>query len=112
MCNLNSVTKGQEAIRRLFEIQRDMTGNLALLPGVYPDSMAPVVRLGEDGARELVMMRWGFPCPPNFGGAHVTNVRNAQSPYWRGWLKPPYRCLVLATSFCEWEQTTPKKTPT
>lgn len=42
----------------------------------------------------------------------MTNVRNAQSLYWRGWLKAPYLCLVLATSFCEWEQTTPKKTLT
>lgn len=111
MCNLYSITKGQEAIRRLFEIQRDLAGNLPPLPGVYPDAMAPVVSLGRDGARELGMMRWGFPPPPNLGRLPVTNVRNAQSAYWRGWLKPPYRCLVPATSFCEWEPTVPKKTP-
>src|SRR5262245_10327971 len=32
----------------------------------------------------------------------VTNVRNLKSPYWRGWLKAEWRCLVPATSFCEW----------
>ncbi|MDO9442101.1 MAG: SOS response-associated peptidase [Beijerinckiaceae bacterium] len=112
MCNLYSITKGQQAIRQLFEIQRDLAGNLQPMPGVYPDGLAPVVRLGDDGSRELVMMRWGFPPPPNLGRAPVTNVRNAQSPYWRGWLKPQHRCLVLANSFCEWEQTAPKKTPT
>ena len=53
MCNLYSVTKGQEAIRRLFEVQRDLTGNMPLFPGVYPDSMAPVVRLSPHGGREL-----------------------------------------------------------
>lgn len=28
----------------------------------------------------------------------MTNVRNTQRPYWRGWLKAPYRYLVLAAS--------------
>jgi putative SOS response-associated peptidase YedK len=40
----------------------------------------------------------------------VTNVRNLKSPYWRGWLKPEWRCLVPATSFCEWTDTRPKVT--
>jgi hypothetical protein len=31
----------------------------------------------------------------------VTNVRNVASPFWRAWLKPQYRCLVLLTSFSE-----------
>src|ERR1700730_2731092 len=61
-----------------------------------------------NGERELTMMRWGFPPPPNLGNAPVTNVRNLKSPYWRGWLKALWRCLVPATSFCEW--TAPKVT--
>jgi putative SOS response-associated peptidase YedK len=36
--------------------------------------------------------------PPKFGGPPVTNIRNAASPYWRGWLKPESRCLVPANS--------------
>jgi putative SOS response-associated peptidase YedK len=47
-------------------------------------------------------MRWGFPPPPNLGSRPVTNVRNVASPYWRGWLKPEFRCLVPATSFCDY----------
>jgi putative SOS response-associated peptidase YedK len=62
------------------------------------------------GERELAMMRWGFPPPPNFGTVPVTNVRNLKSPYWRGWLKAEWRCLVSATSFCEWTDTRPKVT--
>ncbi len=54
------------------------------------------------------MMRWGFPPPPNLGKAPVTNVRNVKSPYWRGWLKAEWRCLVPATSFCEWTDSRPK----
>jgi putative SOS response-associated peptidase YedK len=61
----------------------------------------------------LEMMRWGFPPLPNLGNRPVTNVRNARnakSSYWRAWLKPEYRCLVPATSFCEWTDSVPKVT--
>ena len=55
------------------------------------------------------MMRWGFPPPPNLGTRPVTNVRNTKSPYWRNWLnEAKYRCLVAATSFCEWTDSRPK----
>jgi putative SOS response-associated peptidase YedK len=110
MCNLHSITRSQEAIRRLFQVMRDRAGNLPSLPAVYPDSLAPVVHIGPDGERDLSMMRWGFPPPPNLGGAPVTNVRNVKSPYWRGWLKTEWRCLVPATSFCEWTDSRPKIT--
>ncbi len=65
MCNLYSVTTNQEAIRRLFRVQRDYTGNMPPLPGIFPDQLAPVVRTATDAGRELLMMRWGFPPPPN-----------------------------------------------
>ena len=53
-------------------------------------------------------MRWGFPPPPNLGKAPITNVRNLKSLYWRGWLKAEWRCLIPATSFCEWNVSWPK----
>ncbi len=113
MCNLYSVTKGQQAIREFTKALTDTAGNLPPLPGIFPDMMAPVVRNDAEnaGERELTMMRWGMPGPPQFGGAPVTNIRNTGSPHWRGWLGPPNRCLVPATSFSEWEDTKPKKTP-
>ena len=110
MCNLYSITRSQEAIRRAFRVMRDRTGNLPSLPDVFPDTMAPVVRTARDGERELTMMRWGFPPAPNLGTAPVTNVRNLTSTYWRGWLKAEWRCLVPATSFCEWTDSRPKVT--
>src|SRR5271166_4189501 len=64
MCNLYSVTKGQSAIRDLFSVKHDRAGNLPPLPAVFPDQMAPVVRTGADGERELVMARWGMPGTP------------------------------------------------
>ena len=112
MCNLYSLTKGQAAIRQLFRISRDLTGNLPPLPDIFPDAMAPVVRTGSDGERELAMLRWGMPCPPAYGGQPVTNIRNTKSPHWRAWLGPKNRCLVPFTSFCEYADTKPRKTPT
>jgi putative SOS response-associated peptidase YedK len=107
MCNLYSVTKGQEAMRRLFAARWDRIGNLPILPAIFPDMMAPVVRQTAEG-RELIMMRWGFPPPPNAPPRPVTNVRNVASPYWRAWLKPEQRCLAPATSFCEYTDSLPK----
>ena len=105
MCNLYSLNKGQDAIRRAFGVQRDDAGNLPPLPGIFPNTMAPVVRM-RDGERTLAMMRWGMPSP-EFAlkgkkvDAGVTNVRNTRSPHWRRWLKPQHRCLVPLTSFSE-----------
>ena len=112
MCNLYSLTKSQDAMRRLFRFRRDLAGNLPPLPGIFPDGMAPVVRTGADGERELAMLRWGMPCPPAYGGQPVTNIRNTKSPHWRAWLGPKNRCLVPFTSFCEYADTKPRKTPT
>jgi putative SOS response-associated peptidase YedK len=52
MCNLYSVTKGQSAIRDLFSVKHDRAGNLPPLPAIFPDQMAPIVRVGPDGERD------------------------------------------------------------
>ena len=57
------------------------------------------------------MARWGMPGPPQYGGQLVTNIRNLGSPHWRGWLAKRNRCIVPATSFCEYLDTKPRKTP-
>ena len=111
MCNLYSVTKGQSAIRDLFRVETDRAGNLPPLPAIFPDQMAPIVRVGAGGGRELVLARWGMPGPPQFGGQPVTNIRNVKSPHWRRWLGAASRCVAPATAFCEYADTKPKKTP-
>ena len=58
MCNLYSITTNQEAIRALFRVVNRYVGNLAPMPGVFPDYPAPVIR-NAGAERELVMMRWG-----------------------------------------------------
>jgi putative SOS response-associated peptidase YedK len=106
MCNLYSMTKGQQAILELSRAMSDKTGNLPQLPGIFPDYAAPIVRTGSDGVRELAMARWGMPSPVfALQGRKVdkgiTNVRNTSSPHWRRWLAPASRCLVPFTSFSE-----------
>ena len=105
MCNLYSVTKGQQAIRELAGAMRDRTGNLPPLPGIFPDYAAPIVRNQPDG-RELTMARWGIPSPVfvlkgKKSDLGVTNVRNVKSPHWRRWLGVESRCVVPFTSFSE-----------
>ena len=131
MCNLYSATTNQEAIRALFRVDTDLTGNLPPLPGIYPDYAAPVVHVSE-GERTLSMMRWGMPSsqkalfdatakradklrakgkPVDFdtllrmepdGG--TTNIRNTASKHWKRWLGPESRCLVPFTSFSEFNR--------
>lgn len=105
MCNLYSLTKGQDAIRGWFDGIDDQAGNLAPMPGIYPDYSAPVVRGGADGP-VLSMMRWGLPSPAfalkgKKTDRGVTNVRNIGSPHWRRWLGAEHRCVVPFTSFSE-----------
>lgn len=72
---------------------------------VYPDRMGLVARLNDNGALEPDLMRWGFPPVKS---TLVTNVRNTASSFWKGWLKPEWRCLVPATSFAEFSYAPPK----
>src|SRR5580704_8903226 len=106
MCNLYSLTKGQQAIRDLTGATRDTTGNLPLFPGIFPDYSAPIVRNAPDGVRELSTARWGMPSPVfalkgRNSDPGITNVRNVSSPHWRRWLGVESRCVVPFTSFSE-----------
>jgi putative SOS response-associated peptidase YedK len=60
MCNLYSITTNKEAISALFRVVNRYVGNLAPMPGVFPDYKAPIDRTGADG-RELATARWGMP---------------------------------------------------
>jgi putative SOS response-associated peptidase YedK len=96
-------------MRRLFPAMRDLTGNLAPLPSVYPDQAAPIIRTGADGVREMTLARWGLPSP-QFAlvgkkvDRGVTNIRNTSSPHWRRWRGEANRCLVPLTGFSEPER--------
>ena len=132
MCNLYSLTKGQAAIIALARAMRDTTGNLPLLPGIFPDYRAPIVRNAPDGVRELSMARWGMPSPHFVQLADAkkraakleakgktvdfkellrlepdsgfTNIRTTDSKHWQQWLVPEHRCVVPFTSVSEFNK--------
>ena len=60
VCNLYSITTNQAAIIALFRVVNRYVGNLAPMPGVFPDYPAPVVR-NTDTGRELSN---GMDAPP------------------------------------------------
>jgi putative SOS response-associated peptidase YedK len=97
MCNLYSITTNQAAIAALFRVVNRYVGNLAPMPGVFPDYPAPVI-CNTDTGTEMVLMRWGMPPPPRTGGPPVTNIRNTSSPHWRGWPRLESRCRHF--TFC------------
>jgi putative SOS response-associated peptidase YedK len=132
MCNLYSMTRNQAAIIALVRALRDTTGNLPVLPGVFPDYRAPIVRNAPDGVRELAMARWGMPSsqfalmeatkkraakleakgrPVDFKellrmepDSGTTNIRNVGSKHWGRWLGTEHRCVVPFTSFSEFNK--------
>jgi putative SOS response-associated peptidase YedK len=112
MCNLYANTTTQEAMRQLFNVRPtdDRLGNFAPLAAIYPRYDAPVVRVGNDGARELTAMHWGFVLPQvskrtgkPIQPKAVNNARDdklASSRFWRASFEER-RCLIPATAFCE-----------
>ena len=138
MCNLYSMTKNVDAIRRLFGALNSRVGNLPSMPGIFPDYPAPIVRNGAEG-RERVMARWGMPAsakaimdaskrraekreargktvdfkhlPRLEPVSGTTNIRNTRSSHWKRWLEPDHRCLVPLTSFSEYDTIDGKKVP-
>eukprot|EP01031_Cornospumella_fuschlensis_P004850 gene4850-6067_t len=65
MCNLYSQTKSQDAMRHIFDVVEDDTGNLPPLTGIFPDYPAPIITATPQG-RHLSLARWGMPTPPQF----------------------------------------------
>lgn len=103
MCNLYSMTATADELRRIFGPFEGDRANIPPLDEIYPGYDSPVLRRKEDGGLKLDWMKWGFPGPASAGSRPVTNVRNLASPFWRSALNEPQRrCIVPATSFCEW----------
>ncbi|WP_182084804.1 SOS response-associated peptidase [Aureimonas sp. ME7] len=107
MCNLYSITTPQSALREFLKATRDIVGNLAAMPSVFPDQAAPIARM-RDGEVELALARWGMPSPQfalknRTTDPGVTNIRNTTSSHWRRWLGTEHRCLVPFNAFSEYE---------
>jgi hypothetical protein len=52
MCNLYSITTNQAAIAALFRVVNRYVGNLAQMPGVFPDYPAPTTAHGRPAGHQ------------------------------------------------------------
>ncbi|RZN07302.1 DUF159 family protein [Bradyrhizobium genosp. SA-3] len=138
MCNLYSMTKNVDAIRRLFNALNSNVGNLPSMPGIFPHYPAPIVR-NDAEIREIVIARWGMPSSQralmdatkkradklqakgkevDFKGllrmepdSGITNIRTVSSAHWKRWLGTEHRCLVPFISFSEYDTVDGKNVP-
>lgn len=77
---------------------------------IAPTQVVPILRLGDDGQREIVPARWGLV--PAWAedpaiGSRMINARAetaGQKPAFRSALKRR-RCIVPASGFYEWQKT-------
>ncbi len=88
----------------LFRVSHNRAAAFEPLDAIFPGHIAPVIRVADDGERELVRMSWGFVLPqPGRAPRRVTNTRDDKaltSNFWRRAVHSR-RCLIPASSFCE-----------
>ena len=96
MCNLYSVTTNREAIRRISQALNDSIGNMPELPGIYPDYLAPIVKLDQLGRREVVLARWGLVSLKD--GPAVEKPNRGTTWLNTSFLRPRSGCSELFTS--------------
>ena len=114
MCSRYSLTSPPEAIGKLFAV----TVEEAFPPryNIAPTEPVLIVRNGERGARELVLVRWGLipswvKDPREF--STLINARSetaAEKPSFRGAMRHR-RCLVPTDGFYEWTGKAGAKRP-
>ena len=104
MCTLYANTKARELIRNLFRVSDNRAATTEPKSAILPSDVAPVVRLAENGERELVNLSWGFVRrEPGKAPRRVVNTRDDQvrgNPFWRGSFVKR-RCLVPVTAYSE-----------
>lgn len=100
MCNRYRLSADEAALAATFGVI--LPPDLSMPGGeLFPKRPGVVLRRGAEPL-EAHVMAWGLPGPA-VARSPITNVRNLDSPHWRGLLgKPSHRCLVPVSSFCEW----------
>lgn len=60
VCNLYSLTRNVDAIRRLFKISHNRITSIEPQPAIFPGWNGCVIRKADDGELDFVTMSWGF----------------------------------------------------
>jgi len=104
MCTLYANQKARDAIRALFRVAENRAAYVEPRDAILPSETAPVIRLADDGERELVSLSWGYVRrEPGKSPGRVVNTRDDQvrgNPFWRDSFAKR-RCLVPVTSYSE-----------
>ena len=98
-------------MRQLFDVgpDSDHTGNAEPLASIFPKGVAPIVRIDQQGQRELVPLSWGFRTTNKSKKTSAiispqawNNVRddNLHSGLWQSSFEAR-RCLIPVSSYCE-----------
>lgn len=96
MCNLYSMTKPREAVLRFFRVGDNRAAAFEPNDAIFPGREASVVRVTEDGERELVGLTWGFVLlREGYAPKRVTNTRDDKldSRFWKSSFVRR-RCLI------------------
>lgn len=124
MCGRYTLTRPEEIAEALDDETGPLLGvqnpelakNLRPRFNIAPTQDAPVVRIGEKGERQLVLLRWGlipFWAKDMSIGSRMINARGetvAEKASFKAPLKYR-RCLVLADGFYEWRKMAGGKQP-
>ncbi|HEU0069906.1 MAG TPA: SOS response-associated peptidase [Alphaproteobacteria bacterium] len=114
MCSRYSQTKAPAELAKRFKA-RQPKSNLQPRYNIAPTQEAPVLRLAEDGGREISLLRWGLvpSWAMEIAGAPLINARSEtlaeKASFKQGFERR--RCLVLADGFYEWQKLGKEKLP-
>ena len=103
MCGRYRRRSDKQRIAEVFHVGMDLA-DIYLEPNedAAPGSMQPVVLAGEEGERQIELMRWGFKFPDRL----VFNARAEgieASKFWAGSFHER-RCIVPADAIFEWSE--------
>jgi putative SOS response-associated peptidase YedK len=117
MCGRYNLITDAEALVDFFEIEHTLFDLSALEPryNIAPSQDVPIVRDTGKG-RELVLARWGLvphwskDAKPKYSTINARAETVAEKPTYREAFRRK-RCLIPATGFYEWKQTSGGKSP-
>jgi putative SOS response-associated peptidase YedK len=103
MCGRYRRRSDKQRIAEAFHVGMDLE-DIYLEPedDIAPGSIQPVVLTGEEGEREIALMRWGFKLPDR----HLFTARSEgieQAQFWKDSFQKR-RCIVPADAIFEWSQ--------
>jgi putative SOS response-associated peptidase YedK len=102
MCGRYGRRGNKQKIAEAFHVSGSLEGvDFGEDDDARPGSVQPVVKMNDDGERDLSIMRWGFKMPKSL----LFNTRAdtaATSKFWKDKFSSK-RCIIPASAFFEWQ---------